>query len=188
MVYPGYDNEFTDDFPPLEFCKFIMREIEQRKSEGNEIAYISITEARVSGSGDADPTGKTNDVLLPYWSGVLIRTGGYATNYKGDPFAIKSNAMNLRISNGTVQHYEHLLKDVDADDRTLIGFSRPFTSNPDLVHRLEKGLKLNPYDRTYFYSHQVQGYLTYGEYGNDEEIEYIEMSQEESSREGSVLV
>ncbi|RLV91114.1 putative NADPH dehydrogenase [Spathaspora sp. JA1] len=187
MVYPGVvDYMAPDQFPPLEFCQYIMKQLELRKQNGSEIAYLSITEPRVTGSSDADPTGKSNDPLLQYWSGKIVRSGGYATNYKGDPFAIKSNAENLRVVDGRVMHYEALLHDV-ADDRTLIGFSRPFCSNPDLVSRLEHGYKLDMYDREFFYTHCVKGYLDVGDYSNDYESNELTLSEEELSREGIAL-
>ncbi|EGW34570.1 uncharacterized protein SPAPADRAFT_135055 [Spathaspora passalidarum NRRL Y-27907] len=189
MVYPGV-KDYLDEkqFPPAEFCRYVFQELEKRKNQGNEIAYLSITEPRVSGSSDADPTGKSNDPLLQHWSGIVVRSGGYATNYKGDPFAIKSNAQNLRVKDGVIMHYETLLHDVNSDDRTLIGFSRPFTSNPDLISRLEHGYKLDHYNREFFYTHTIEGYLDYGDYNNDHGPNSVSLSPEELSREGTPLV
>ena len=52
-----------------------------------------------------------------------------------------------------------------ADNRTLVGFSRYFTSNPDFVKRLRDGLELTPYVRDTFYTRDNWGYNTWNEYG-----------------------
>ncbi|EAZ64015.2 NAPDH dehydrogenase (old yellow enzyme) (OYE32) (OYE32) [Scheffersomyces stipitis CBS 6054] len=186
MVYP--ENIPCSENPTLLACQYIAQQLQDRADEGKEVAYLSVCEPRVSGSGDADPTGKSNESIYRLWKGVLMRTGGYATNFKGDPLAIKSNVARLKVVNGEVLHYQDLIHDVNVDDRTLIGFSRPFTSNPDLVTRLQKGWKLDVYDRDYFYSHTVDGYLTFGEYNNDEDNNHLQLSPEELSREGVPLV
>lgn len=144
-----------------------MNELQKRKDSGLEIAYVSIVEPRVSGSADVEgweTSKQSNSSLLPLYDGVIIRSGAYATNYKGE--SLKSNV--VRKVGDTWMHYEQLLNDVEADDRTLIGLSRPFTSNPDLIERLKKGLELTAYDRQYFYTHTKRGYLTFGKY--DEEV------------------
>lgn len=165
MVYPDYEN--INDHPMLQVSEYIMNELQKRKDSGLEIAYVSIVEPRVSGSADVEgweTSKQSNSSLLPLYDGVIIRSGAYATNYKGE--SLKSNV--VRKVGDTWMHYEQLLNDVEADDRTLIGLSRPFTSNPDLIERLKKGLELTAYDRQYFYTHTKRGYLTFGKY--DEEV------------------
>ncbi|KAK6453896.1 NAPDH dehydrogenase [Scheffersomyces xylosifermentans] len=185
MVYP--DDIPHNENPTLKACEYIVQELEKRKQEGKEIAYFSLPEPRVSGSSDIDPTGKSNATLIESWTGVLVRAGGYGTNFKGDPTLIKSNVHHLVIEGNEILHYTDLIKHVNEDDRTMIGFSRPFVSNPDLVSRLEKGLKLDHYDRSTFYTHTVDGYLTYGEYNNDEEPSQVKFDEKELQREGIPL-
>lgn len=45
----------------------------------------------------------------------------------------------------------------------LIGFGRPYISNPDLAHRLRSGLNLAPADRATFYTEGERGYTDYVE-------------------------
>lgn len=160
MVYPEFAS--ISDHPALQMTEFLFQEFQKRKSAGNALAYVSIVEPRVSGNADVDNwelAPELNESVLPLFDGPLIRSGAYATKY----------ARNVEQSEpDETVHYAQLLKDVDADDRTLIGLSRPFTSNPDLVERLEKGLDLCKYERPYFYTHTKRGYLTYGKY--DEEL------------------
>ncbi|KAK6460265.1 hypothetical protein DFJ63DRAFT_323783 [Scheffersomyces coipomensis] len=165
MVYP--DDLPVSENPSLLGCVYLLKQLELRKNKGEEIAYVSISEARVSGNTDVDPADKNNDLLLAAWSGKLIRSGGYATNYKGDYHLLPSNIPQLKFEGDEVIHYTHLKQDVNADDRTLIGFSRPFTSNPDFINRLKHGYKLDVYQRKYFYTHTRDGYLTYGPYNLD---------------------
>ncbi|KAI5970572.1 hypothetical protein CANMA_000358 [Candida margitis] len=168
MKYPADEYSMDETFPPLVYCEHLLSFLEDHKQTGNELAYVSIIEPRVSGSLDQNPLGRTNSSLLSKWSGIVVRAGGYATNYKGDPSCIASNNSNLKVRHGQIHHYSSLINDVSLDDRTLIGFSRPFTSNPDLVERLRNDKKLDLYHREYFYTHQLEGYLTFGEYVDDE--------------------
>ena len=44
----------------------------------------------------------------------------------------------------------------------MVIFGRYFISNPDLVFRLTKGIKLSPYDRECFYTPMTEkGYIDY---------------------------
>jgi len=188
MIYPHDEYPIDETFPPLLYCQHVLSYLEELKQSGNEIAYVSIQEPRVSGSLDQNPLGRSNSSLLLKWSGVIIRAGGYATNYKGDPSCIASNNSNLSIVDGKIQHYSSLIQDVNSDDRTVIGFSRPFTSNPDLIERLRTNKKLDLYHREYFYTHELEGYLTFGEYVDDELYSNtLKLSQRELHRQGKSL-
>lgn len=188
MIYPHEEYPIDETFPPLLYCQHVLSYLEELKQSGNEIAYVSIQEPRVSGSLDQNPLGRSNSSLLLKWSGVIIRAGGYATNYKGDPSCIASNNSNLSIVDGKIQHYSSLIQDVNSDDRTVIGFSRPFTSNPDLIERLRTNKKLDLYHREYFYTHELEGYLTFGEYVDDELYSNtLKLSQRELHRQGKSL-
>lgn len=43
----------------------------------------------------------------------------------------------------------------------VVGFGRLSISNPDLAFRIRNGLKLNPYDRSTFYTAGAKGYIDY---------------------------
>lgn len=153
MTYP--EDMQPLDHPAIEYCKEIILHLEYLKYSGLELAYLSITEPRVSGNQDRVPHEvETNSAIINGWTGKLIRSGGYATNYRTKVSTVLPGETE----------YEALKADVNADDRTLIGFLRAFTSNPDLVERLKTGKLLDNYDRKYFYTHDVEGYLTVGNY------------------------
>ena len=73
--------------------------------------------------------------LRKHFDGTLILTGGY-TEEKAE-------------------------SDLEADHADLIGFGRPFISNPDLVERMKNKEALSPYDMNTFYSPGAEGYTTY---------------------------
>lgn len=149
--------------PALKMSEYVVRELESNY----KVAYLSVVEPRVSGNADvALSETETNDSILKLWSGVLLRSGAYATHFD---------------DSDSLLHYSQLKKDVQ-DGRTLIGFARPFTSNPDLVERMAKGLQLTAYDRKYFYTHAVRGYLTFGNLGEE-----IHFKDAELEREGVAL-
>lgn len=183
MVYPE-ENKLGNGIP-YQFCQYILEQLEERKSQGNEIAYVSIVEPRVSGNSDVESFGnKSNDGIIKYWSGKLIRAGGYATNFNVvNPTSIKTNKQ-FTNENGEIVHYANLINDVSNDDRTLIGFSRPFTSNPDLIYRLENNLKLEYYDRPTFYTQTGDGYLTFKNYDGSRVTQLLDG---ELNREGISL-
>lgn len=41
----------------------------------------------------------------------------------------------------------------------MVAFGRYYTSNPDLVFRFQNSLPLIPYDRSTFYTNDMDGYL-----------------------------
>lgn len=51
--------------------------------------------------------------------------------------------------------------DLEANRGDLVAFGRPFISNPDLVHKLQKGLPLTAPDFTTFYTPGEKGYTDY---------------------------
>jgi NADPH2 dehydrogenase len=56
------------------------------------------------------------------------------------------------------QAVDEKYKDYDV----VIVFGRYFISNPDLVFRIQGGVPLRKYERTYFYTpHVAEGYTTY---------------------------
>ena len=60
----------------------------------------------------------------------------------------------------------------------------PFTSNPDLVYRLENNLKLEYYDRPTFYTQTGEGYLTFKNYDGSA---VTKLPEKELMREGILL-
>ncbi|GMF07855.1 unnamed protein product [Ambrosiozyma monospora] len=94
----------------------------------------------------APPPEYSSEWVSQIWKGVLIRTGGYLS----DP------------------EYKSLIADVNANDRTIIGAGRYFTSNPDLPERLKNGYPLTEYDRSRFYSGGEEGYNNWKRYDEDE--------------------
>lgn len=136
---------FKSRINPIATWGYVLSELERRAKEGNRLAYISIVEPRVSGIFD-NPEAGALDFSWPdmIWKGVIIRAGGFLDK----------------------QNIEKLPEIVNKDDHTLIAVGRYFTSNPDLVNRLQNNLELTPYDRSTFYKIGSNiGYLDYGSYG-----------------------
>jgi NADPH2 dehydrogenase len=121
-----------------EVHSYILKELQKRADDGKQLAYVSIVEPRVSGIFDVKEQLGTNDFAYKYWKGTFIRAGAYA------------------------QAFNRVEEDVQ-NDRTLIAFSRFFTSNPDLVQKLKDGTPLNPYNRDEFYKYYNYGYNSYDE-------------------------
>lgn len=184
MVYP--DETPIENGMGYQFSEYILKQLEIRKQQGKELAYVSIVEPRVSGNGDIELyNNKSNDELIKNWSGKLVRSGGYATNYDvADPLKIKSNNI-VSDTNGSIIHYSSVIEDVSNDDRTLIGFSRAFTSNPDLIERLKNNWKLEYYDRPTFYTQTGHGYLTFKDRDGSSTTK---LSLEDLEREGTPLI
>lgn len=140
-----------DDIHPITTFSYYVNELEKRAKQGNRLAYISIVEPRVSGAIDvaADDQQGTNDFILSIWKGVILKAGNYTYD---------------------APQFKTLLSDLN-DDRTLIGFSRYYISNPDLVKRLHDGTELTPYNRDLFYTGANDGYNTYNAYGETQEYD-----------------
>ena len=90
--------------------------------------------------GSEEPLHVSNDFIFSCWKGVVVRAGNYVLDNK---FA---------------------LKDINANDRTILAFGRYFISNPDLVERFKNQWPLNKYDRDTFYTHGKEGYTDYPTY------------------------
>lgn len=126
-----------------ELHSYILKEFQRRADEGNQLAYVSLVEPRVSGIFDVSEQLGTNEFVYKYWKGTFIRAGAYA------------------------QAFNRIEEDIQ-NDRTLIAFSRFFTSNPDLVQKLKDGTPLDPYNRDEFYKYYNYGYNSYEE--NQKEV------------------
>ncbi|ABN65609.1 NAPDH dehydrogenase (old yellow enzyme) [Scheffersomyces stipitis CBS 6054] len=134
---------------PIATFGYIVSELQRRADKGNELAYISVVDGRYNSDGtEAVLNTKFIDQI---WKGVILRGAKYTHDYK--------------------KNWETVARDVDHDNRTLIGFGRNFIANPDLVSRLENGLELNAYDRATFYKNYNNGYNTYQFFGSSEEVD-----------------
>ena len=129
---------------PIPTFSYLINELQKRADQGNQLAYLSVVEPRVQGTITADiKTMKgDNEFVAEIWKGVLLRAGNYtydAPEFKG----IVADTSN---------------------NRTLVGFSRFFISNPDLVLKLKNNpSSLVKYDRKLFYEQFNWGYNTYGQ-------------------------
>ncbi|KAJ5184853.1 Aldolase-type TIM barrel [Penicillium cf. griseofulvum] len=104
------------------------------------LAYTHLVESSVSGNDDIEETDQLDFFLRAYGkASPVILTGGYKA--------------------------ESAVRGVDvkyADYDAVIGIGRPFTSNPDLPFRIQKGIPLVPYDRDTFYvPKDPKGYTDY---------------------------
>lgn len=140
-----------EEVDPITTFSYLVGELEKRGKQGHRLAYISLVEPRVSGNltVSAENQRGNNEFLKDIWTGVFVRAGNYSYD---------------------APDFHHVLKDVE-DERTLVGFSRYFTSNPDLVQRLHDGLDLTPYDRDTFYTNDNWRYSTWPTYNNSEPVE-----------------
>lgn len=127
---------------PLTLAQFayIAGELQTRANNGKTLSYIHVVEPRwavVKDVNDVLEVEGSNEFFRSIWKGVLIRSGGYKVDLAK----------------------EHTEK----DPKTLIAMGRYFIANPDLVNRLERGIELNPYDRSTFYDYKTrdQGYTDY---------------------------
>ena len=151
----GMKSEEDKEAHPVATYSYFLGQLQQRADAGKELAYVSIVEPRVAGNLDVNAEDVVGDNLFVklIWKGTLLRAGNYTYD---------------------APDFKQLLDDL-SDGRTLVGFSRYFISNPDLVQRLHDGKELTPYDRSSFYRYDNWGYNTYptseGKEKFDEEAE-----------------
>lgn len=105
-----------------------------------KLAYVHVVESRIAGNADVEATDQLDFFLEAYGkTGPVVIAGGYKPDSARDAVDKK-------------------YKDYDA----IIGFGRPFISNPDLPFRVLKGLPLHPYERDTFYQPKdPKGYVDY---------------------------
>lgn len=128
---------------PIVTNGYILNELQQRANKGQELAFVGITDARMDLIEEQPELGNL-DWVRSIWKGIIIRHGNYGFE---------------------TGEYPTLVRDIEADDKTIAGFGRHFIANPDLVERLKNGYDLNAYDRNTFYSGGNWGYNTYPKYG-----------------------
>ncbi|KAI5969828.1 hypothetical protein CANMA_001118 [Candida margitis] len=137
---------------PIPQFSYLLAQLQKRANEGKALGYVSVVEPRVQGvvTVSQESIKGTNDFVESVWKGVTLRAGNYT--YDAPEF----NQIKHDVANG----------------RTLVGFSRYFTSNPDLVYKLKDDpSKLVKYDRKLFYQPFNWGYNTYDGQSYDEEAE-----------------
>jgi len=129
---------------------YLLHELQKRADNGNEFAYVSIVEPRVQGIVDVEKSQQVGDNTFvgQIWKGIILKSGNYTYD---------------------APHFKTLLHDI-SDNRTMVGFARYYTSNPDLVKRLYEGWDLTPYDRDTFYATNNWGYNTWNNYDEKAEI------------------
>lgn len=105
-----------------------------------KLAYAHVVESRIAGNADVEATDQLDFFLQAYGNASpVVIAGGYKPASAYDAADIK-------------------YKEYDA----IIGFGRPFISNPDLPFRVQKGVPLVPYQRDFFYvPKEPKGYVDY---------------------------
>lgn len=101
------------------------------------LAYLHLVEPQIAGAttAEAAPDAVPTAWLSTFFEGPVIATGGH-----------------------DLQSARQLLAEGTSD---LVGFGRPFISNPDLPERLRRGAPLSPADRSLFYTGDADGYISY---------------------------
>ena len=124
------------------FC-YVIGELEKRAQAGKRLAYLHLGEPRVTDPFLTEGKGMEkyghNDFAFSIWKGPIIRSG------------------NLAL-------HPNIVREMVANERTLIAYGRYWISNPDLVDRLEKGLPFNAYNRGTFLGRTAEGLTDYPTY------------------------
>uniref|UniRef100_A0A060TGC2 ARAD1D22440p n=1 Tax=Blastobotrys adeninivorans TaxID=409370 RepID=A0A060TGC2_BLAAD len=122
---------------PIPQWSYLASELEKRRRNGKELAYIHLVEPRVGGNADRETQDhESNDFFRLIYGGIIIRAGGLCDRQLIDEYTNK-------------------------EDKTLIALGRYFIANPDIVNRLERGIPLTKYNRDTFYSQGPEGYIDY---------------------------
>lgn len=102
------------------------------------MAYLHLVESRIAGNADVASSEQLT-FAFDIWKGPLLVAGGF-----------KPDTAQKLVDE------EYLDRDI------VVMFGRYFISTPDLPYRLKKGLDLNPYDRSTFYTPKsAAGYVDY---------------------------
>lgn len=93
------------------------------------------------------------DTFLASWGLTNVNLDGFRQIFGSTPF-FTAGGYNDQNAWGVLEsgRYDAIL------------FGRPFTSNPDLVNRLRKGIPLTPYERSRFYGPFEDNKLCYVDY------------------------
>jgi N-ethylmaleimide reductase len=108
--------------------------------DGVGLAYLHLIEPRVKGGETIaeEQAPVAAQELSKFFRGPVIAAGGF-----------NPETAEASVARG---------------DASLIAFGRHFIANPDLPNRIERGLPLNPYDRSTFYGYDGRGYTDYPAY------------------------
>ncbi|EJU01875.1 FMN-linked oxidoreductase [Dacryopinax primogenitus] len=129
-----YDDRMRMD-DPIPTFSYLVRQFKERFPN---FAYLHVTEPRVEGDVDRqDRPKESNDFLREIWRpNVYLTAGGYTED----------------------------VRDVIPRMGDVLVYGRYFISNPDLPHRLKKGIPFTKYNRATFYLHgpdKTEGYTDY---------------------------
>jgi NADPH2 dehydrogenase len=105
-----------------------------------KLAYVHLVESRIAGNADVESTDQLDFFFKAYADASPVIVAG---GYKADSAA---KAVDEKYK----------------DHQVVIGFGRPFITNPDLAFRIKEGLALVPHDRQNFYAPKdPKGYVDY---------------------------
>ncbi|EYE90851.1 alkene reductase [Aspergillus ruber CBS 135680] len=113
------------------------------------LSYVSFIEPRYEQIFSTEE----KDTFLASWGLTDVSLDGFRQIFGSTPF-FTAGGYNDQNAWGVLEsgRYDAIL------------FGRPFTSNPDLVNRLRKGIALTPYERTRFYGPFEDNKLCYVDY------------------------
>ena len=136
---------------PIATFGYLLSEFQRRADVGKKLAYVSVVDPRVATMADrtVNVAEENNDFVPLIWKGPIMKAGNYTYD---------------------APEFTSLLQDIE-NDRTMIAFSRYYTSNPDLVERLRDGEALTPYEREFFYTSYNWGYNTFNRLGETKEFD-----------------
>lgn len=122
---------------PIPQWSYVTSELQKRKEEGKEIAYLSVVDPRftVDKNFNLVKCDGSNEFIREIFKGVIIKAGGFDK--------------------------ETAEKEVEKDNKVVIAVGRHFIANPDLIGRWKHGIELNKYDRSTFYTSDSYGYTDY---------------------------
>lgn len=105
-----------------------------------KLAYTHLVESRISGNADNESTEQLDFFLQAYGRATpVVIAGGYKPDSAREAVDVKYAGYDV-----------------------VIGFGRPFTSNPDLPFRVRENVPLRPYQRDTFYiPKDPKGYIDY---------------------------
>lgn len=103
------------------------------------LAYLHLVESRVAGNADVDNNDESLTPFINIFNGPVLLAGGF-----------------------TQESAKKLVDEEYANKDIVVVFGRHFISTPDLVFRLQKGIKFNDYNRDTFYNAKsTEGYTDY---------------------------
>ncbi|ODM14598.1 hypothetical protein SI65_09943 [Aspergillus cristatus] len=114
-----------------------------------DLSYVSFIEPRYEQIFSTEE----KDTFLASWGLTDVNLDGFRQIFGSTPF-FTAGGYNDQNAWGVLEsgRYDAIL------------FGRPFTSNPDLVNRLRKGIPLTPYERSRFYGPFEDNKLCYVDY------------------------